>query len=70
MRAIVASGFELSLLPLLTKGRRVRIVGGPLHGLEGFVDNPDNPQGVVLCVDVLQQGLLVKIPAEQLQPLP
>ena len=70
VRAIVASGFELSLLPLLTKGRRVRIVGGPLHGLEGFVDNPDNPQGVVLCVDVLQQGLLVKIPAEQLQPLP
>ena len=70
VRAIVASGFELSLMPLLTKGRRVKIVGGPLHGLEGFVDNPANPQGVVLSVDVLQQGLLVKIPAEQLQPLP
>ena len=70
VRAIVASGFELSLMPLLTKGRRVKIVGGPLHGLEGFVDNPANPHGVVLSVDVLQQGLLVKIPAEQLQPLP
>ena len=70
VRAIVASGFELSLMPLLTKGRRVKIVGGPLHGLEGFVDNPANPQGVVLSVDVLQQGLLVKIPAGQLQPLP
>ena len=70
VRAIVASGFELSLMPLLTKGRRVKIIGGPLHGLEGFVDNPANPQGVVLSVDVLQQGLLVKIPAEQLQPLP
>ena len=70
VRAIVASGFELSLLPLLTKGRRVKIIGGPLHGLEGLVDNPANPQGVVLSIDVLQQGLLVKIPAEQLQPLP
>lgn len=70
VRAIVASGFELSLMPLLTKGRRVKIIGGPLHGLEGLVDNPANPQGVVLAVDVLQQGLLVKIPAEQLQPLP
>jgi transcriptional antiterminator RfaH len=70
VKAIVASGFELSVMPLLTKGRRVKILGGPLHGLEGFVDNPANPQGVVLSVDVLQQGLLVKVPADQLQPLP
>lgn len=70
VKAIVASGFELSVMPLLTKGRRVKIVGGPLHGLEGFVDNPTKPEGIVISVDVLQQGLLVKVPAEQLQPLP
>ncbi len=70
VKAIVASGYELSVLPLLTRGRRVRIVGGPLHGLEGFVDDPSNPRGVVLSVDVLQQGLLVKLPAENLQVLP
>ncbi|HVS52304.1 MAG TPA: transcription termination/antitermination NusG family protein [Opitutaceae bacterium] len=70
VKAIVASGFELSVMPLLTKGRRVKIVGGPLHGLEGFVDNPANPQGIVISVDVLQQGLHVKMPAENLQPLP
>lgn len=70
VRAIVASGYELSVLPLLTRGRRVKIVGGPLHGLEGFVDDPSNPHGVVLSVDVLQQGLLVKLPAENLQVLP
>jgi transcriptional antiterminator RfaH len=70
VRTIVASGLELSVMPLLTRGRRVRISGGPLHGLEGFVDNPANPQGVVISVDVLQQGLLVKLPAENLQALP
>lgn len=70
VKAIVASGLELSVMPLLTKGRRVKIVGGPLHGLEGFVDDPTNPRGVVLSVDVLQQGLLVKMPAENLQVLP
>lgn len=70
VRAIVASGYELTVLPLLTRGRRVKIVGGPLHGLEGFVDDPSNPRGVVLSVDVLQQGLLVKLPAENLQVLP
>ena len=70
VKAIVASGFELSLLPLLTKGRRVKVTGGPLHGLEGFVDDPQNPRGVVIAVDVLQQGLLVRVPAENLQVLP
>lgn len=70
VKAIVASGLELSVMPLLTKGRRVKIIGGPLHGLEGFVDDPSNPQGIVLSVDVLQQGLHVKMPAEHLQVLP
>ena len=70
VKAIVASGLELSVMPLLTKGRRVKIVGGPLHGLEGYVDNPANPQGIVISVDVLQQGLLVKMPAKNLQALP
>jgi transcription antitermination factor NusG len=70
VKAIVSSGFELSLIPLLTKGRRAKIVGGPLHGLEGVVDDPANPKGIVLSVDVLQQGLLVKVPAANLRPLP
>jgi transcriptional antiterminator RfaH len=70
VRMIVASGLELTVMPLLTKGRQVKVVGGPLHGLEGLVDNPANPQGIVICVDVLQQGLLVKVSAEHLQALP
>ena len=70
VKAIVASGFELSLHPLLTRGRRVKVTGGPLHGVEGFVDDPTNPNGIVVAMDVLQQGLLVRLPIENLQPLP
>ncbi len=70
VRAVVASGYELSVRPLLRRGRRVRIVAGPLRGLEGEVDDPTHPEGVVLSVDVLQQGLLVKLPAANLQILP
>ncbi len=70
VRTVVASGFELTVLPLLTRGRRVKIVGGPLHGLEGFIDNPERPTGIIVATDVLQQGLLVRVPIENLQPLP
>jgi transcription antitermination factor NusG len=70
VRAMVASGYELTVLPLLTRGRRVKVVGGPLNGLEGFVDDPVNPRGIVLSVDVLRQGLLVRVPAENLRVLP
>lgn len=70
VKAIVESGFELSLLPLLTKGRRVKVTGGPLHGLEGYVDDPKNPAGIVISVDVLRQGLLVRVPVENLEALP
>ena len=38
VRTIVSSGLELAVQPLLTKGRRVRVIGGPLHGIEGYVD--------------------------------
>ena len=51
-------------------GLGAKIVGGPLHGLEGFVDDPSNPRGIVLSVDVLRQGLLVRLPAESLEALP
>lgn len=70
VKAIVASGLDLVVMPLLSKGRRVKIVGGPLHGLEGFVDDPAKPEGIVIAVDVLQQGLLIRLPADQLHPLP
>ena len=65
----MASGLELSLHPLLKKGMRVKVVDGPLYGIEGIVDNPASPKGVVIAVDVLQQGLLVRMPMEHLQIL-
>ena len=70
VKTVCASGFEAVVHPLMRKGTRVRVVGGPLHGLEGFVDDPVNPRGIVVSVDVLQQGLLVRLPVESLKLLP
>lgn len=70
VRTLVASGLELTLRPLIQRGTRVRVTGGPLWGLEGVVDDPANPQGIIVAVDVLQQGLHVRMPLENLEPLP
>lgn len=70
VRALIDSGLTLSLHPLVKKGARAKIIGGALRGLEGIIDDPANPNGIVLCVDVLQQGLLVKVPLEDLEALP
>ncbi|KXU33992.1 hypothetical protein AXK12_08115 [Cephaloticoccus capnophilus] len=81
IRALLASGLDFTLKPLLTKGRRVRIISGPLKGVEGFVEAPEssgkhhgsgggNTSGVLLSIDVLQQGLLVPVPAADLKVLP
>jgi transcriptional antiterminator RfaH len=70
IRRMIAAGFALHVMPLLKKGRAVRVVGGPLHGLEGMVHDPDHPQGIVIAVDVLQKGVLIRLPLENLQVLP
>ena len=70
VKAIVASGLEASLHPLLRKGAYVRIVRGPLKGVEGMIQNPTHPKGVVVSMDVLQQGVLVRVPLEDLKILP
>jgi transcriptional antiterminator RfaH len=69
VRLIEASGLSMTLHPLLKRGTLVKVIGGPLKGLEGVVNDPANPEGIVLAVDVLQQGLLVKLPMELLKPL-
>ncbi len=70
VKTVCASGLEAMVHPLMRKGTLVKVTGGPLKGLEGYVDDPANPQGIVVSVDVLQQGLLVRLPLESLQILP
>lgn len=69
VRLLVASGLDLSVRPLLRKGKRARIKAGPLFGLIGVVENPDVPRGIIVAVDVLQQGVLVTVPVEHLEPV-
>jgi transcription antitermination factor NusG len=70
VRMIVDSGYAFTVLPLLARGRPVRIIAGALQGLEGVIDDATDPNAVVIAVDVLRQGLLVRVPAADVRPLP
>jgi transcriptional antiterminator RfaH len=67
VRRIAASGLETAVRKLFPKGHTVQVVSGPLRGMQGVVDDPDRPGGVIIMIDALQQGLLVKIPAIDLR---
>jgi transcription antitermination factor NusG len=67
VRRVLASGLETFVRPLFAKGRMVQVVSGPLRGMHGVVDDPDRPGGVIIMMDALQQGVLVKIPAVDLR---
>lgn len=69
VKRVVSSGIEATLRPILKKGTLVRITTGPLKGVEGYVEDAINPKGVIIAVDVLQQGLLIPISIAQLKIL-
>lgn len=69
VRTLIDSGMEVSLCPPLKKGTRVKVTAGPLWGVEGVVDDPANPKGIVIVIDMLQQGVLARVPPEYLKPI-
>lgn len=69
VRALLASGLNLNVHPTIERGTRVKVISGPLWGLEGVVDDPLNPKGIIVAIDVLQQGLHVCIGADCLESL-
>lgn len=49
--------------PYLEKGYKVKINSGPLIGLEGIVENIDNPEKIVLNVTMLRKAVSITLPA-------
>ena len=67
IKRLIEAGVELELCPPLEKGTRVRITRGPLIGVHGVVDDPQDPTAIVVAVDILRQGVLTRIPDHDLE---
>jgi len=55
------------LAPTVGKGMRVKIKGGPLMGLEGWVEDRYGMSTVLLRLDFINQAAAVKLDADLLE---
>jgi len=69
LKTLVYSREQIDPYPYLTEGQRVRIVSGPLSGVEGILKEKRGYHILVLAVDILQQGASVKVDASDVEPV-
>ena len=67
VRQALETDLEIRLAPEIGEGKRVRIVSGPLRGVEGWVEQRYGMTTVLLRVDFLSQAAAVKVEAHQLE---
>ncbi len=60
---------EIRLAPHITNGVRVKIVTGPLRGLEGIVDRRSGSLEVHLRLDFIGQSAALRVAADELEPI-
>jgi transcription termination/antitermination protein NusG len=61
LKALIERGLAYDPYPYLKIGQRVRIVEGPLTGVEGFLIRKKNQHRFVLSIDLIQRSVAVEI---------
>lgn len=67
LQRLVESKEEIDPYPYLKEGERVRIKLGPLAGMEGILVERAGKHLLVLSVDILRQGVSLKIEASEVE---
>jgi transcription termination/antitermination protein NusG len=69
VREFLAQGFRAEPHRILKVGRRVRVMDGPLAGMEGIVARRKNGHKLVISFDLIQQAMAVEVAGEDLEPV-
>jgi transcription antitermination factor NusG len=70
IRRVLDKGFGLKPEPFLEVGRRVRINGGSLEGVEGMIESIRHKDRLILSVTLLQRSVSVDIDSAWVTVLP
>jgi transcriptional antiterminator NusG len=70
IQVLVKNGMAVSPYPYLKEGMRVRVVNGPLNGLEGIlIKAKPNKHRLILSVDLIQESVSVEIDELDVEPI-
>lgn len=69
VRRVIDSSLKAEPHPFLKCGERVRVVGGPLGGIEGILVRKKSFYRLVLSVELLQKSIAVEIDAWMIEPV-
>jgi transcription antitermination factor NusG len=61
IRAAIESGMLITPCAYLAEGERVRVLDGPLQGVEGILVRKKNQSRIVLSVDILRRSVSIEI---------
>ncbi|MEJ5361037.1 MAG: UpxY family transcription antiterminator [Spirochaetota bacterium] len=66
---MVTSKLPIDEHPYLKKGQKVKIISGPLSGVQGILESKGAEHHVVVSVDILQKGVSVKVNIDDIEPV-
>jgi transcription termination/antitermination protein NusG len=69
LKRLVDSKQPLDPYPYLKEGQRVRVSSGALAGVEGLLVEKSGQHMLVLSVDILRQGVSLKVDASEVEPV-
>ena len=69
IRDLLANNIPCAPYPFLRTGRRVRIRGGCMDGLEGILVAKNSDQSLVVSVELIQRSIAVRIDGYDVEPI-
>ncbi len=69
LHALIESRLALEEHPFLKEGQKVRIARGPLCGVSGILVRMDGAEKIVVCIDLIQRGVSVRINLCDVEPV-
>jgi transcription termination/antitermination protein NusG len=69
IRTILTQSIEYTVLPFLREGDRVRVVRGPLAGMEGRLVRINSMSRLLISIEMIHKTLAVNISRQDVEPL-
>jgi transcription antitermination factor NusG len=69
IRTVLTRGIECSVLPLLNEGEPVRVVRGPLSGVEGSIIRSNSTSRMLISIAMIHKTIAVSVSRDDVVPI-